>query len=71
MCLRSFPLCLETVARFEEIPNEVKLQVAHDELVFNTTQAYSYRQRSGHATTTHRCDTVDHQIPRQLTFITR
>ncbi|XP_065062838.1 uncharacterized protein LOC135689516 [Rhopilema esculentum] len=61
---------LKSVSRHEKVPENVKIQV-FNELQTQNSGAYAYAKRSGSATKTHRCDIVDQQIPRHLTFITR
>ena len=58
----------DSISKFENVPAEVSLEV-ENELYNSSFQNYKYAKRSGHATRQHRCDKVDHFIPRDLYFI--
>jgi len=62
---------LDLISEFEIVPDEVRLQAESEISNITNTQNSSYAQRSGHSTRTHRCNTVDHYVPRHLTFITK
>ena len=61
----------DLISEFEIVPDEVRLQAESEISNITNTQNSSYAQRSGHSTRTHRCNKVDHYVPRHLTFITK